>query len=103
MESIGVIGGILGILVALGTLAAFYVSRLKDAESRGAFLQEFKQLKLDVDKHEGRISVIIVAQEEMKRGFLEQTLMLKQIAEKVDSLALDMKELVTDHNRRRSE
>lgn len=94
MDLVGLIGGILGALVSLTVLGGVYVARIKDAETRGKFLQQFEQLKLDVDRHEGRIGVIVGAQEELERAYLEQSMLLKQLTDKITEIAADVKELV---------
>jgi len=56
MATIGIIGGVLAILVSLGTLVGFYLRQLKDAEARGRLLQRIdniEKLQSDYDsKHE---------------------------------------------------
>jgi len=98
MEMIGVIGGILAIVVSLVTVVSFYRGTIKEAEERGKFLQEFVQLREAYNIHEVKINKLSGGQEELERAFLEQSLLLKHLTEKLDEISADLKELVKDHN-----
>jgi truncated hemoglobin YjbI len=92
------VGTIFAVLVALTALVSFYIARVKEAEARGKFYQQFDQLKVEVDRHEGRIAGLIGGQEELERSFLEQSMILKHLGEKLDEISRDLKELVREHN-----
>lgn len=89
---------ILSIVVSITAIATFYINRLKEAEARGKFYQQFDQIKIEVDRHEGRIAGLIGGQEELERSFLEQGLTLRHLGEILDEIRLDLKELIREHN-----
>lgn len=103
MEVLGIIGGILAIIVSLGTLAGFYISRLKDAEKRGAERQEMKEMKYRLEATEVKIVTLESSHVELSKDFIEQKLLLAQMMDKIDEIALNLKELVKEHNCRRME
>jgi DNA repair exonuclease SbcCD ATPase subunit len=79
-------------------ILAFFILRIKDAEERGRFLQKFDQLIKDNDRHEGRISALIGAHEELEHAYIEQRKDTAQLQKVLEEIRLDLKELIKEHN-----